>query len=104
MGVEPALQDDRGGDPVTFLSTVLAAAAGLEIVLEVGVDRIRARVLELTDHLIARADAAGLVVRTPVAHAERGGLVAFEVPHSKAALHALLDDGVIVDERHGALR
>lgn len=53
---------------------------------------------------MARATAAGLVVRTPAAHAERGGMVAIEVPDSKAVLHALLADGVIVDERHGALR
>lgn len=85
-------------------ASIFAAAAGLEIVLEVGVERIRARVLELTDHLVERATAAGFVVRTPVAHAERGGMVAIEVPDSKAVLHALLADGVIVDERHGALR
>ena len=85
-------------------ASIFAAAAGLEIVLEVGVERIRARVLELTDHLVACADTAGLTVRTPVAHADRGGLVAFEVPDSKAVLHSLLAEGVIVDERHGALR
>lgn len=85
-------------------ASIFAAAAGLEIVLEVGVERIRARVLELTDHLVACAGAAGLVVRTPVAHAERGGLVSIEVPGSKDVLHALLAEGVIVDERHGALR
>jgi selenocysteine lyase/cysteine desulfurase len=85
-------------------ASIFAAAAGLEIVLEVGVDRIRARVLELTDHLVARAAEAGLVVRTPVPHAERGGMVAIEVPDSKAVLTALLAEGVVVDERHGALR
>lgn len=85
-------------------ASIFAAAAGLEIVTEVGVARIRARVLELTDHVIARADDAGLVVRTPVAHAERGGMVAIEVPESKGVLHALLAEGVVVDERHGALR
>jgi selenocysteine lyase/cysteine desulfurase len=85
-------------------ASIFAAAAGLEIVLEVGVERIRARVLELTDHLVARAAEAGLVVRTPVPHAERGGMVAIEVPDSKAVLTALLAEGVVVDERHGALR
>ena len=30
--------------------------------------------------------------------------MAIEVPESKRVLHALLDEGVIVDERHGALR
>lgn len=85
-------------------ASIFAAAAGLEIILEVGVGTIRTRVLELTDHVIARAGEAGLVVRTPLAHAERGGLVAIEVPQSKHVLHALLAEGVVVDERHGALR
>lgn len=85
-------------------ASIFAAAAGLDIIAEVGVERIRARVLELTDHLIARAAESGLAVRTPIDHAARGGLVAIEVPDSKAVLRALLADGVIVDERHGALR
>lgn len=85
-------------------ASIFVAAAGLEIIVEVGVERIRARVLELTDHLIERATGAGLVVRTPIDHAERGGLVAIEVPDSRAVLHALLAEDVIVDERHGAIR
>jgi len=85
-------------------ASIFAAAAGLEIICEVGVERIRARVLELTDHLIDRATAVGLTVLTPAPHAERGGMVAIEVPDSKAVLHALLAEGVIVDERHGSLR
>lgn len=60
--------------------------------------------LELTDHLIDRAAGAGFAIRTPVAHDERGGLVAFEVPDSPGVLRALLAEDVIVDERHGALR
>ncbi len=31
-------------------------------------------------------------------------MVVIEVPDSKAVLHALLARGVVVDERHGALR
>ena len=85
-------------------AAVYAAAAGLDIVLEVGVERIRARVLELTDEIMARAAEAGLVVRTPRRHEERGGMVAIEVPDSEAVLHALLAEGVVVDQRHGALR
>jgi selenocysteine lyase/cysteine desulfurase len=84
--------------------SVFMAAAGLEIVLEVGIDRIRARTLELTRYAIERADDAGLTVRTPRADASRGALVAIEVPDSKEVLEKLLARGVIVDERHGALR
>lgn len=83
---------------------VFASAAGMSIIEEVGVDRIRARSLELTGYLIERADDAGLPVRTPRPPERRGGLVAVEVPDAKHVLEALLDRGVIVDERHGALR
>ena len=85
-------------------TAVFAAAAGLDIIHEVGIERIRARSLELTAYCIERADDAGLAVRTPRDPARRGGLVAFEVPDSKHVLERLLDKGVIVDERHGALR
>jgi selenocysteine lyase/cysteine desulfurase len=85
-------------------ASIYAAAAGLEIVLEVGVERIRARVLELTGYLIDEAETRGFRVRTPKAAERRGGLVAIEVADAKRALDALLDAGVIVDERHGALR
>lgn len=84
--------------------SVFAAGAGLDIVLEVGVERIRARSLELTRYAIERADAAGFIVRTPREDHRRGGLVAIEVDESKTVLDALLERRVIVDERHGALR
>ena len=85
-------------------ASIFAAAAGLEIILEVGVDRIRARVQALIDYAIALADERGLTVRTPRERSRRGGLLAIEVAESKRALEALLARGVIVDERHGALR
>ncbi|HVL88816.1 MAG TPA: aminotransferase class V-fold PLP-dependent enzyme [Actinomycetota bacterium] len=84
--------------------SIFASAAGMSIVLDVGVARIRERSLELTGYLIERADECGLAVRTPREPARRGGLVAVEVPDSKRVLDSLLDRGIIVDERHGALR
>jgi selenocysteine lyase/cysteine desulfurase len=85
-------------------TAIYASAAGLDIIHEVGIDRIRARSLELTSYCIERADEAGFVVRTPRDPARRGGLVAFEVPEAKRMLERLLDQGVVVDERRGALR
>ncbi len=84
--------------------SLFAATAGLSIVLEIGVQRIRERSLELTAYTMQRADDAGLTVRTPREDHRRGGLVAIEVPNAKKVLEALLDQGVILDERHGALR
>jgi selenocysteine lyase/cysteine desulfurase len=83
---------------------IFVAAAGLEIIHEVGVDRIRRRSLELTRYTIERADAAGLKVRTPREDHRRGALVAIEVPDAKEVLEKLLARRIIVDERHGALR
>ena len=85
-------------------AAIYAAGAGLEIVHEVGIERIRERTLELTAYLIDAATDAGYRVRTPREPERRGAVVAFEVPDSKRVLEELLARGVIVDERHGAIR
>jgi kynureninase len=85
-------------------TAIFSAAAGLDIIHEIGIERIRERSLELTSYCIERADEAGFTVRTPRDSSRRGGLVAFEVPDSKHVLERLLEADVIVDERHGALR
>jgi selenocysteine lyase/cysteine desulfurase len=86
--------------PVVFL-----AQGGLDVVSEVGVDRIRARQGELTDHVIARAEEAGLRVRTPVDRTRRGGVVNVGVgPDPERICHALLARDVCTDHRGDGLR
>jgi kynureninase len=86
--------------PVVFL-----AQGGLEIIAEVGVDRIRARQGELTDRVIALADDAELPVRTPRDPAARGGVVNIGVgPDAGAICHELLARGVCTDHRGDGLR
>ncbi len=86
--------------PVVFL-----AQGGMEVIAEVTPERIRARQGELTDHVIARADALGLPVRTPRERAERGGLVNVVVgPRAGELCRALLDRGVCTDHRGDGLR
>ncbi|HYP23263.1 MAG TPA: aminotransferase class V-fold PLP-dependent enzyme [Actinomycetota bacterium] len=84
------------------------AAAGLEIVLEVGVDEIRRRNQELTEGIVARADDAGIEVTSPRDKARRGGLVRLGVPggpeRAKEVLHALFERDVVLDKRGAALR
>ena len=84
------------------------AAAGLEIVLEVGVDAIRRRNQELTEGIVARADEAGIEVTSPRDPARRGGLVRLAVPEgperARQVLHALFARDVVVDMRGAALR
>jgi kynureninase len=81
------------------------AQGGLDVIAEVGVDRIRQRQGELTDHVIARADEAGLVVRTPRDRALRGGVVNVRVgPDAEKVCHALLERDVCTDFRGDGLR
>lgn len=60
--------------PVAFL-----AQGGLELILEAGMDRVRARQGELGDYVIARADEEGLRVRSPRDRTQRGGSVNLEI-------------------------
>lgn len=86
--------------PVFFLGQ-----AGLDIIREVTPERIRARQGELTDHVIACADTAGLAVRTPRDREARGGVVNVGVgPEAGKICHALLDRDVCTDFRGDGLR
>ena len=86
--------------PVVFL-----AQGGMDVIAEVTPERIRARQGELTDHVIARADAAGLPVRTPRSREARGGVVNVGVgPEAERICHALLDRDICTDFRGDGLR
>ena len=86
--------------PVAFI-----AQGGLDIISEVGPARIRERIGELTDHVIARADEAGLEVRTLRDRAARGGLVNVRVgEEARKICHALLERDVCTDSRGDGLR
>ncbi len=86
--------------PVVFL-----AQGGLEVIAEVTPERIRARQAELTDHVIARADEAGLPVRTPRDPRARGGVVNVGVgPEAERICHQLLARDVCTDHRGDGLR
>jgi kynureninase len=86
--------------PVGFI-----AQGGLDIIAEVGPAAIRERQGELTDLVIARADQAGLPVRTPRDRTLRGGVVNVGVgPDAEKVCHALLERDVCTDYRGDGLR
>lgn len=86
--------------PVAFL-----AQGGLDIISEVGVERIRPRIGELSDYVIERADGAGLPVRTLRDWRSRGGMVNIGVgTHAQKVCHALLDRDVCTDFRGDGIR
>jgi len=84
------------------IPALFAATAGPEIVLRAGIDAIRAKSTRQTEWLIAAADARGYPVHAPRRSADRGGTVAFDVPHGHEVAQYLLSRNIIVDYRVGA--
>jgi kynureninase len=90
-----------GGTPAVL--PALFSRPGLAIVRDLGLETIRSLSLSHTDHVIARADEAGLAVVTPRAHAERGGIVALQFPGDATVARALIAAGCVCSYR-GAIR
>jgi kynureninase len=84
------------------IPALFAATVGPEIVRAAGIDAIRAKSVRQTEWLIAAADARGYRVHAPRNSAQRGGTVAFDVPHGHEVAQFLLSRDIIVDYRVGA--
>ena len=76
-----------------------AATAGYDVIEEVGVDAIRARSLDLTDHLIHLADRAGFEVTSPREPERRGASVSIRMPGFEGVHKELAERQVICDFR-----
>ena len=104
------LRDDaRRFEAGTYtLPQAWTAAAGLELIAEVGVERIRAHNRTLSRTLMEGIDALGLDVLSPREDERRGGLVRMRIPGGRSeaerVLHALLERDVVVDSRNDTLR
>jgi selenocysteine lyase/cysteine desulfurase len=85
-----------------------AWTAGLEMILEIGVPEIHARVLDLTSHLTSGLRARGMTVITPAAHTgERSAIVTFTAASHEAnrAIHTRLgEQGIGISLRGGQCR
>ncbi len=79
-----------------------AATAGYDVIEEVGVERIRARSLELTQLLIDELDAAGFELGSPREEERRGGTVLVRTPDDAAVHRELGERGIICDFRPDA--
>jgi kynureninase len=76
----------------------------MELVREIGVERLGERTRDLGDVLIASAEACGLRVATVRDASRRGGIVPIRVRDPKPIVDALAADGIIVDYRPGIVR
>jgi len=92
----------EGGTP--SVAAVAAGRAGLEIVEEIGVPRLRARQVELVQHLVEAARAHRLAPRVPARIAELAGIVTIPREDPKAVVAALAAQGIVVDARPGVVR
>jgi kynureninase len=84
------------------IPSLYAVESGYDIINEIGVDRIRAKSVRQTTHLIALADEHGWQVNSPRDPAQRGGTVVVDVPHAAAVVQELSQRNVLVDFRPGA--
>jgi len=81
-----------------------AGLAGLETVLEVGVENIQERLRDLTGRILERCDAAGVQTFTPRERTRRCGIVTLAADHPEEVEARLHRQGVIVDSRPGRVR
>jgi kynureninase len=89
-----------GTPPVLALTAV---AAGLDLVIEAGIDAIRRKSIALTEYAIALIDdwlaPLGCSLGSPRTARRRGSHVALVHPEARTLAQRLIDDGVVVDFR-----
>lgn len=88
------------------LPGITAFGASLDLLLEAGIENVRDRVLELTDHLCKHAARAGLTVFSSRELNEKSGIVSLEKPGvpPEVIVKASREAGIIVNFRGGRLR
>jgi selenocysteine lyase/cysteine desulfurase len=86
------------------LAAVFAQLGGLEIILEIGVETIRAVTRDLTEDLIARARAAGFQPRVADTPDARTAIVTLPHADPHAAVDRLAAASVVADARPGHVR
>lgn len=98
-GWAAGIQRFASGTPAVL--PALFSRPGLDIVRGLGVEEIRRRSLAQTDHIIERADEAGIAVATPREHERRGGIVALRFPGDGAVARELIASGFVCSYRGG---
>src|SRR5437870_9672660 len=81
-----------------------AGLAGLELILDVGVENIQERLRDLTGRILERCDEAGVQAFTPRERERRCGIVTLDAKQPEEVEARLHGDGVIVDSRPGRVR
>lgn len=83
----------------TAVASMYHAVEGVRILLDCGLDAVRAHSLTLTQLAIERADAANISLRSPRDPAARSAMVLLEVPKAERLTAYLKDHGIYTDSR-----
>ncbi|HEY7341638.1 MAG TPA: aminotransferase class V-fold PLP-dependent enzyme [Ktedonobacterales bacterium] len=86
------------------VAPIFAANASLDIVLEIGVERIRERTRWLADDLVRRIQERGWKLLSPADGAVRSSIVMLSMERPEELVNSLAQRGIIVDSRPGRLR
>jgi len=86
------------------MPTIYTANGGLDIVLEISVERICERTRYLTNDLVAHAREHGWNVHTPQEPERRSSIVMLEIERPEEVVKALVGRDIITDSRPGLLR
>ncbi len=81
---------------------LFAALRGLEIISEVGIDRIRERSLHLTARIVELAQTLGIELGSPPDPDSRGGHVTINPMNPERVSQELLENDFVIDYRPGA--
>ncbi|NIR33419.1 MAG: aminotransferase class V-fold PLP-dependent enzyme [Desulfuromonadales bacterium] len=87
------------------MAGIYGLGAALDLLLEVGVERIRRQVFGLIDRLAEELTARGLTIESSPAEGERSGILVFEAPGDpERCFRHLLRSGVMLSLRQSRLR
>jgi len=99
---ENALRFEEGSFNVMGIR---ALGAAIELLFEIGIERIRERVHDIGDLIMDEAGKRGFGIRTPRDRNERGGIVSFSGDFDSVAVKKKLrESDIVVNNRGGALR
>src|SRR6185503_5166405 len=86
-----------GGTPA--IPALYTARAGWELLVEIGVERIREKSLRQTRMFRALLEERGFQLNTPRADHQRGGTICFDFDGAESVSKALLSRGMLHDYR-----
>ncbi len=95
----PATGARRFQQGTPSIEPIYTSRAGLRLAMDIGIEQIHRRNIELTTYLIDCADAEGIPINTPRSAYQRGGTVCLGVERPETVAQQLAELGIDVDTR-----